>query len=86
MNRSMLARLFIAIALTLFAGPLAFFNGLYGVLGVEVAVQEHVFLRYPGVLAGLVYVVLLFFSLGFTTCIVIAWRWYFSSRLIDGAP
>lgn len=81
-----IGRLSIAIALTVIAAPLAFFNGAYGALGVEAALSEHLLWSYPGALAGLVYAVLLFFSLGFATCTVVVWRWYFMARMLMARP
>ena len=87
MKPSDLGRLLVAIAVTLLAGPLAFFNGMYGVIGVQGTLQDHSYwTTYPGVCANLVWISLLFFSLGYTTCIVVAWKWYFRRRSANGAP
>lgn len=85
MRAAQVGRLFVAIVLTVVAAPLAFFNGVYGIIGIDGAFRAHPVWSYPGVLAELVPLVLLFFSLGFAICIVVAWRWYFMARVVNSA-
>ena len=53
MKLAQIGRLSTAIAISLFAAPIAFSTEC-GVLGIETAFHEHLFWTYPGALTGLV--------------------------------